>query len=494
MVRTLSLLKKTHRIQQTRALSLSSGSGVDWEDVGAQKRSFSLAPAATEVDLGKQWTESCSKHTIWSWSAQKAVDPLVMAKAQGIYFWDDKGKRYTDFNSQLMCTNIGHQHPKVIQAIKDQADELCFASPAMATRVRSELGPILAKHTPENLNKFFFTLGGSESNENAIKLARLHTGRQKIISRYKGYHGATHASMMLTGDPRRWPVEQHGGMSGVVRVFDPYMYRSILYEEGMTEEEFSARCILQLEETIMYEGPNNIAAMIMETVTGTNGLIPPPKGYLKGVRETLSKYGILMICDEVMAGLGRCGDWFACQVYDVEPDILCMAKGVTSAYLPLGVVAMTDEIASSFDNRMFSGGLTYSGHPMCLAAAVATLNVMEEEKIIDNTQKMGVVLRRCLERMKEKHPSVGDVRSVGLFGGMELVKNRKTKEPLAPYNGSHPAIVEMNRFLRENGVFCFMAWNIFHTNPPLIITEEQIEETFEVIDQALNFCDNAYEG
>jgi taurine--2-oxoglutarate transaminase len=417
-----------------------------------------------------------------------------MAKSEGIYFYDDKGKRYTDFNSQLMCTNIGHQHPAVIQAIKDQADELCYAGPAMSTRVRAEFGPMLARHTPDGLTKFFFTLGGSESNENAVKLARLHTGRQKIISRYKGYHGATHASIMLTGDPRRWPVEQHGGMSGIIRVFDPYMYRSLMFREGMTEEEFSAVMVQQLDETIMYEGPNNIAAMIMETVTGTNGLIPPPKGYLQGVRATLDKYGILMICDEVMAGLGRCGDWFACQVYDVIPDILVMAKGITSAYMPLGVVAMHENVAASFDNKMFSGGLTYSGHPMCLAAGVATMKVMEEEKLVENSRAMGVILRKHLEHMKERHPCVGDVRSVGLFGAMELVKNRETKEPLAPYNGTHPAIVEMNRFLRERGIFMFTAWNILHTNPPLIVTEEQIAETFEVIDEALKFCDNAYEG
>lgn len=249
-----------------------------------------------------------------------------MVKAEGCYFWDGDGKRYTDLNSQLMCTNIGHQHPKVIKAIQDQAQELCYAGPAMATNVRAEFGPILARHTPGDLNKFFFTLGGAEANENAIKFAKLHTGRKKVIARYKAYHGGSHAAMMLTGDPRRWANEANG-MGGVVRVFDPYMYRSLMYREGMTEEEFSEVMVKQLEETILYENPNDIAGMFLETVTGTNGLLPPPKGYLPGVRRVLSKYGIMMICDEVMCGLGRTGEWFACENYGVVPDILTMAKG-----------------------------------------------------------------------------------------------------------------------------------------------------------------------
>jgi taurine--2-oxoglutarate transaminase len=264
-------------------------------------------------------------------------------------------------------------------------------------------------------------------------------------------------------------------------------------QDGMTEEEFSAKCVAQLEETIMYEGPNNIAAMFLETVTGTNGLIPPPKGYLKGVREVLTKYGILMVCDEVMAGVGRCGEWFACQAYDVVPDMLTTAKGVTSAYMPLGVLAMSPEIAATFDTSVFSGGLTYSGHPMCLAAGLAVIKVLEEEKLVENSRNMGVILKQHHERMMDRHPCVGDIRSIGLFGAMELVKNRKTKEPLAPYNSSHPAIAEMNKFLKERGVYAFVAWNIFHTNPPLTINKEQLDETFEIIDEALEICDAAYE-
>lgn len=437
----------------------------------ATSRAAAAAFSGSSSVPDSEVVKTCGEYTMWSWSAQKAVDPIFMAKAKGVYFWDEKGKRYIDFNSQLMCSNIGHQHPKVVEAIKAQADELCYAGPSMATRVRAEFGPLLAKHTPGNLKKFFFTLGGSEANENAIKLARQYTGRHKIITRFKSYHGGTHASMMCTGDPRRWPNEMGGGMGGVVRAFDPYKYRSLLYRDGMPDEEFSALMVKQLEETIIYENPNSIAAMLLETVTGSNGLIPPPEGYLKGVRELLSKYGILMICDEVMCGLGRTGSWFACDLWNVVPDMITMAKGVTSAYLPLGVVAIRSDIAHAFDEKPFVGGLTYNGHPMCLATGVATMKVMEEEKVVENAREMGKHLAFLQQEMKRKHVSVGDVRSVGLFGAMELVTNRKTKQPLAPYNSSHPAIAQMNKFLREKGVYQFTYWNIMHTNPPLVINK-----------------------
>ena len=345
-------------------------------------------------------------------------------------FWDEHGKRYTDMNSQLMCSNIGHQHPKVIQAIKNQADELCFAGPSMATRVRAEIGPLLAKRTPGDLNKFLFTLGGAEANENAIKLAKLYTGRHKIIVRNRSYHGATHGAMMLTGDQRRWPNEAQS-MGGIIRVFDPCKYRSLLYRNGMTDEEFSELMVKQLEETILVENPNSIAAMFLETVTGTNGILIPPKGYLQGVRQLLTKYGILMVCDEVMCGLLRTGEWFACDHWKVIPDIITMAKGLTSGYMPLGAVAMSNAIASHFDTIVYPGGLTYSGHPMCLAAGVATLKVYEEENIQAHVKVVEVELARLLQSMKDKHPSVGDVRSIGMFSVLELVRNRATKEPLA---------------------------------------------------------------
>lgn len=442
-------------------------------------------PSSGEVD---EVVESCKEHTFWTWSAQKQVNPIHMARAEGIYFWDANGKRYTDMNSQLMCTNVGHQHPKMIQAIKDQAEELCFAGPMFATRVRAELGPLLANRTPGDLNKFFFTLGGSEANENAIKLAKMHTNRTKVIARYRSYHGATHGSAMLTGDPRRWPHE-NSGMGGIVRVFDPYKYRSPLYQEGMTDEEYSTIMVNQLEETIIYENPENIAAMLLETITGTNGIIPPPEGYLKGVRRVLSKYGIMMICDEVMCGLGRTGEWFAVDNWEVIPDMITMAKGLTSGFLPLGAIAMSPEIAASFDNRVFSGGLTYSCHPMCLAAAVATMKILEEENLVENAKDMGIVMRRHLETLKRRHPSIGEIRSVGLFACVELVKNTKTREPLAPFNGSHPAITKMMAHLKEKGIYNFAHWNMVHFIPPLIINEQQLEETFAVVDEAFKIVD-----
>jgi len=323
-------------------------------------RTATATAAPTTKMTQAEIVRSCKEFTMWSWSAQKAVDPIVMTRAENIYFWDATGKKWTDVNSQLMCSNIGHQHPKVIQAIKDQADKLCYAGPSMATEIRAEFGPLLAAKTPGNLDKFFFTLGGSEANENAIKLARLHTGRNKILARYKSYHGGTHGSMMLTGDPRRWANEAGGAMPGVIRCFDPYMYRSLLYQPGMSEEEFSAVILQQLEEQIIYENPNSIAAMFLETITGTNGIITPPRGYLPGLRKLLSKYGIMMVCDEVMCGLGRTGDWFGAATYGVVPDMITMAKGITSAYLPLGVVAMSPEIAASFDEKVRDGSLSCS--------------------------------------------------------------------------------------------------------------------------------------
>jgi len=456
----------------------------------ARRVSVSGAVSSLARNFSKQSeiAKKCKEYTMFSWSAQKTVDPIVMARAEGVYFWDETGKRYLDLNSQLMCSNIGHQHPRVLAALKEQVDELCFAGPAYATRVRAEFGPLLAKHTPGSLNKFFFTLGGAEANENAIKFARFHTGRNKIISRYKSYHGATHGAIMLTGDYRRWPNEV-APMGGVVRAYDPYKYRSLLYRPGMTDEEFSILMLKQLEEQILYENPNNIAAMIVETVTGTNGIIPPPQGYLQGLRKLLTKYGILMICDEVMCGLGRTGEWFACDHWSVVPDILTMAKGVTSAYMPLGVVAISPEIAATFEEKVFSGGLTYQGHPMCLAAGCATLKVLEEENIVQKAKETGIYMASLLQSMKDKHISVGDVRSIGLFGALELVKNRYTKEPFVP--AVHPAIGKMQTFMKERGVVTFINGNILHTNPPLIITKEELDEAFKVIDEALNIADSA---
>eukprot|EP01126_Amoeba_proteus_P013545 TRINITY_DN15781_c0_g1_i1.p1 TRINITY_DN15781_c0_g1~~TRINITY_DN15781_c0_g1_i1.p1 ORF type:complete len:430 (-),score=90.92 TRINITY_DN15781_c0_g1_i1:257-1546(-) len=429
---------------------------------------------------------------MFSWSAQGAVNPLPVVSAKGIYFFDAYGNRWTDMNSMLMCSNLGHQHPKVVEAIKQQADKLTFIAPSMTTEVRAEIGPLLSSHTPGDLNHFFFTLGGAEANENAIKLARFSSGRPKIMSRYRSYHGATHATAMVTGDFRRWPNERFPAMGGVIRFFDPYKYRSHLYEPGMSDESFSERCLQQLEEQILYENPESIAAVFIETVTGTNGLIPPPEGYLVGLRKLCDKYGILLICDEVMAGFGRTGEWFAVDNWQVVPDILTMAKGLTGAHLPLSAVALKPTIFEKFREVPFSGGLTYQAHPLCLAAAVACLKVLEEEDLVGNAKRVGKVMTELHLEMKEKHVCVGDVRSIGLFGVLELVKNRQTKEPLL---ATSQALIQANNYLKQNHIFVYFAagGSLCHTNPPLCITEEQLRETFVHIDNALGIIDQNLE-
>ena len=432
------------------------------------------------------------KHTIFSWSAQGALNPIAMVRGEGIYFWDADGKRYVDMNSQLMCVNIGHGNRRVIDAIKQQADELAYAGPGMATPVRARVGKMLADLTPGDLNHFFFTLGGAEANENAIRIARMVTGRQKIMARYRSYHGATHGAIALTGDPRRWANEP--AIPGVVRFFDPYKYRSHLFREGDSDADFTRRCLEEVEEIIMYEGPQTIAAMFIETVTGTNGLIVPPDGYIQGLRAICDRYGILLVCDEVMCGLGRTGNWFAVNEWNVVPDMITMAKGLTSAYLPLGAVAVSERLASYFDKNVFFGGLTYNAHPMSLAAAEACLQVLIDDDMIGHTRRMGRVLEELHQDMKRKHPSVGDVRSIGLFGVLELVRNRATKEPMAPFNGSSPEMQKLGAFLRQEGMYAFINWNNLFTNPPLCITEEQLREAFAVIDRGLKITDEAVTG
>ena len=430
------------------------------------------------------------KHTLFEWSAQATVNPIPVARAKGIYFWDTNDKRYIDFNSQLMSVNIGHGDERVIKAIADQAAQLTYVNPAMTTEARARLGQMLAELTPGNLNKVFFTLGGAEAVENAVKLARAYTGKHKIVVRYRSYHGATHGAMLLTGDPRRWASEP--GMGGVVRVLDPYPYRCSFCKNnpgGCTLD-----CLNHIEEVIMYEGAQNIAAILIETVTGTNGILVPPDGYLPGLRALCDKYNFLLICDEVMSGFGRTGAWFAVDHWNVVPDIMTMAKGLTSSYTPLGAVSMKEEIAAHFENKAFYGGLTYNSHPLCLAAAIATIDVYKEDKLIERAKAMGRVMAGLLADMKAKHPSVGDVRSIGLFGIVELVRNRQTREPLAPYNGSSPEMQQLSAFFRENGLFTFVRWNSFFTNPPLIITEEQLKEAFDIIDRGLAITDQAVTG
>jgi taurine--2-oxoglutarate transaminase len=429
------------------------------------------------------------EHSFFSWSAQGSVNPIPMARGKGVYFWDANGKRYFDLNSQLMCVNIGHGDERVIKAIQDQAAELTYAGPSMATKVRAEIGRELASVMPGDLKKFFFTLGGAEANESAIKMARAVTGRQKIVTRYRSYHGATSGAITLTGDHRRWANEP--GIPGVIRIFDPYKYRSPLYREGEGDEVFARKCLDQIEEVLMYEGPHTIAAFFIETVTGTNGILIPPDGYLQGLREICDRHGILLICDEVMAGLGRTGAWFAVDHWQVVPDIITMAKGLTSAYMPLGAVALNGRVADHFEKNVFYGGLTYSAHPMCLAAAVANLRVLKEDDLVGNSARMGVVMGELMDELKAEHKSVGDVRNIGLFGVIELVKNRATKEPLAPYTGGGPEMTKLGAFLKDKGVYAFTWRNMLHTNPPLCVTEAELREVFAVINEALAIADES---
>src|SRR5690348_9334197 len=384
---------------------------------------LTAAPTMT----GQEIVDLTKKHTIFEWSAQSKVDPIPVARAKGIYFWTPEGKCFIDFNSQLMSVNIGHGDERVIQAISEQAATLCYANPFMATEPRARLGAKLAEVTPGDIDTFFFTNGGAEATENAIKIARFFTGRHKILARYRSYHGATAGSISLTGEPRRWAAEP--GIPGVIRVFDPYHG----IERGWDSTE---QALANVEEVIQYEGAQNIAAFILEPVTGTNGILVPPDGYLQAVRAICDKHGILMIADEVMSGFGRTGEWFAVDNWKVVPDLLCMAKGLTSSYLPLGAVGIRHHIAQHFQNKVFYGGLTYNSHPMGCAAALATIRVYEEDHLIDNAKKMGAVMKNLGAEMQSKHPSVGAVRSIGLFGIFELIRSRKTQQPMAPFNGA----------------------------------------------------------
>lgn len=432
------------------------------------------------------------EHSFWTWSAQGQVKPIPVSRAQGVYFWDVEGKRYLDFNSMVMCANIGHGDQRVIEAIVAQARELPFAGPPMATKPRAVLGKLLSEITPGDLNRFLFTLGGADANENAIKLARAFTGKHKILTRFRSYHGATAGAMALTGDPRRWAWEPNL-MPGVVHFLDPYRYRSTFHRNHpeISEAEFAQDYLAHLEEIIALEGPETIAAVLLETVTGTNGVIIPPEGYLPGVRGLCDRYGILLIADEVMSGFGRTGRWFAVDHWGVVPDMITMAKGLTSGYAPLGAVAMRPEIASFFNERVYQGGLTYNAHPISLAAAIANIQVLQSDNLIERAAQMGPNLHRALTDLGEKHPSVGEVRSIGLFGVVELVRDRETKEPLAPFNGKSPEMNAVRSYISENGVYLYTHWHTILVIPPLIITPEQLEEGFDVLDKALEIADRA---
>jgi taurine--2-oxoglutarate transaminase len=421
------------------------------------------------------------KHTIFEWSPQGTFDPLPVARARGVYFWTPGGKRYLDFNSQLMCVNIGHGDERVVNAIAAQAAQLLYANPFLATEPRARLGAKLAELCPGDIDVFFFTNAGAEANENAFKIARAFTGRQKILARYRSYHGATAAAISATGDPRRWSQPP---MAGVVHVLDPYHG----IQRGWESVEES---LAYLEEVVQLEGAHTIAAFILEPVTGTNGILVPPDGYLQGVRALCDKHGILMIADEVMSGFGRTGAWFAVNHWNVVPDIITMAKGLTSAYVQLGAVGMKRKIAEHFTNSPFPSGLTYNSHTLGCAAALAAIRVIEQDGLIDRARQTGRLMADLLTDLAVRHPSVGAVRSIGLFGIVELVRNRTTMEPMAPFNGTSPEMAALSKFFRDEGLYTIVRWNYFFTNPPLPIAEAELREGFAVIDRALDITDRA---
>jgi taurine--2-oxoglutarate transaminase len=430
----------------------------------------------TTARSGQEIVTLTKAHTLFEWSAQSKVDPIPVAGAEGCWFWTPEGKRYLDFNSQLMCVNIGHSHPRVVKAIQEQAAILAYANPFMATEPRALLGEKLAKITPGDIDVFFFTNGGAEANENAIKIARMYTGRHKILARYRSYHGATGGAMTLTGEPRRWASEP--GLPGIVHVADAWHG----VQRGWDDVGLA---LANLEEVIQYEGPQHIAAFFLEPVTGTNGILVPPDGYLEGIRELCSRYGILMVADEVMSGFGRTGEWFAVDHWKIVPDLMTMAKGLTSAYVPLGAVGMRRAIADHFKDNVFYGGLTYNSHPLACAAALATLAVYEDEDLIARAKRTGEVMNRLLQDLEARHEIVGATRSIGLFGIVELVKNKQTREPLAPYNGTSEPMIKLGRFFREQGLYTFVRWNGFFTNPPLTISEDELRHGFDIIDRGL---------
>ena len=433
-------------------------------------------------------------HVFHSWSAQALISPLAVAGAEGSWMWDYDGKRYLDFSSQLMNVNIGHQHPKLVAAIQEAAGRLCTIAPFHANADRSEAARLIVEVAPDNMAKVFFTNGGAEATENAIRMARLHTGRHKVFAAHRSYHGATAGSITLTGDPRRWPSEP--SIPGIVRFFGPYPYRSSFHAADEAEE--CARALAHLDELLMFEGPHNVAAIIMEPVVGTNGILVPPPGYLAGVRELCDRHGILLIADEVMAGFGRCGEWFSIQHWDVQPDLICFAKGVNSGYVPLGGVVISAEVAASFDERAYPGGLTYSGHPLACASAVASINIFKEEDVIGRAARLGAeVIGPDLEKLAARHPSVGEVRGLGVFWAIELVRNRETREMLVPYNAAGDAakpMLEVAAACKERGLWPFTHFNRLHVVPPCTISDDDVRAGLSIIDEALDVADRYVTG
>ena len=433
-------------------------------------------------------------HVFHSWSAQALIDPLPIASAEGVRFTDYTGKSYLDFSSQLVNVNIGYQHPKLVAAIQEYAGRMCTIAPSFANDARSEAARLIAELAPGDLNVVFFTNGGAEATENAIRMARLHTGRHKVLAAYRSYHGATAGAIALTGDPRRWGAEP--GIPGIVRYWGPYLYRSAFH--ATTPEEESQRALQHLRDLIMVEGPANVAAIIFETVVGTNGILVPPPGYLAGVREICDEFGIMMIADEVMAGFGRAGEWFAIDHWGVTPDLIAFAKGVNSGYVPLGGVILSEAIAASFAQRSYPGGLTYSGHPLACASAVASINIFKEEGIVEHARVLGTdILGPELAKIAARHPSVGEVRGLGVFWAVELVRDRETREPLVPYNAAGADAAPMNAVAaacKERGLWPFVHFNRTHVVPPCVISEDDLRAGLAILDEALEVADGYYTG
>jgi len=428
-------------------------------------------------------------HVFHSWAAQGSFEPLPIAGALGSWFWDYSGKRYLDFSSQLVNVNIGHQHPRLVEAIQEQAAKLCTVSAAFANDKRGEAARLIAELAPCPLNKVFFTSGGAEAIENAIRMARLHTGRHKVLSAYRSYHGSTAAAVTATGEPRRWPNEPTA--IGVVHFWGPYPYRSAFHSTSAEQE--TERALTHLRDTIAVEGPSTVAAVLLETVVGTNGVLVPPPGYLAGVREICDEYGIVFIADEVMAGFGRCGEWFAVDHWGVTPDLITFAKGVNSGYLPLGGVIISDAVADTFRDRVYPGGLTYSGHPLACASAVASIQIFKEEGIVEHARTLGEdVIGPALQGLAERHPSVGEVRGLGVFWAIELVRDRATREPLVPFNASGPAAAPMGELAaacKERGLWPFTHFNRVHVVPPCTISADEVRQGIAILDEALAVAD-----
>ena len=428
-------------------------------------------------------------HVFHSWSAQGALNPIVVAGAEGSWFWDENGKRYLDFSSQLVNVNIGHQHPKLVAAIQEQAGRLCTIAPSFANDMRSEAARLITELAPGELDMVFYTNGGTEAVENAVRMARGHTGRHKLLSAYRSYHGATGTSIALTGDPRRWGNEP--GAPGIVKYWGPYLYRSPFYSTTPAEE--CARALEHLANVLMVEGAHTIAAIILETVVGTNGILVPPDGYLAGVRALCDQHGIMMICDEVMAGFGRCGEWFAVNKWNVTPDLITFAKGSNSGYIPVGGVVISRKVANTFREKVFSGGLTYSGHPLACASIVASIGIFKEEKIVEHARSLGTdVIGPALAKIAERHPSVGEVRGLGVFWAIELVRNRKTREPFVPFNASGADAKPMGEVMaacKALGVWPFAHFNRLQVTPPCTTSADDVRQGLAAIDKALDVAD-----